>query len=153
MLIFKSTWRGLAAGAFGLAMFAAGYSLPALYDRITAADGPVLVHFSEGLEHGISIEPSRSTMRVAARGEVASVLYTLTNTTDRRIDGQAVPVYAPEAAAPWFKKIQCFCFGPMSLEAGETRQFPVVFQLDPALPAQIQAMTLAYQFFPLTGAR
>ena len=134
-------------------MFAAGYSLPAGLHWITAADGPVLVHFSDGLEHGISIEPSRASMRVAARGEPASVLYTLTNTTDRRIDGQAVPVYAPESASAWFKKIQCFCFGPMSLEAGETRQFPVVFQLDRALPAQIQEMTLAYQFFPLTGAR
>lgn len=153
MLIFKSRGRGLAVWAFGLAMFAAGFSLPALYDRITAADGPVLVHFSEGLAHGISIEPSLSVMRVAARGEVASVLYTLTNTTDRRISGQAVPVYAPQSASAWFKKIQCFCFGPMSLEAGETRQFPVVFQLDRGLPSQIQEMTLAYQFFPLTGAR
>ena len=153
MPIFKSGWRGLAVGAFGLAMFVAGYSLPALYDRITAADGPVLVHFSEGLEHGISIEPSLPVMRVAARGEPASVLYTLRNTTDRRIDGQAVPIYAPESASAWFKKIQCFCFGPMSLEAGETRQFPVVFQLDRNLPAHVLEMTLAYQFFPLTGAR
>jgi serine/threonine protein kinase len=38
------------------------------------------------------------------------------------------------------------------LAAGETRRFPVVFFVDPELPADVKTITLSYTFFEVAGA-
>lgn len=156
MPAFTPWLRGFGAGLLGLGLFAAGYALPPLYDHLTAhapRTAPITIRFTASEGGGVSIRPSQAHINLPALGEPASVHYTLTNNTDQRINGQAVPVYAPDAAAPWFHKIQCFCFGPMSLEAGETKRFPVVFQIDPQLPEGVEDITLSYQFFPLAASK
>ena len=42
--------------------------------------------------------------------------------------------------------------GPILLQPGERREMPVVFVVDPALPADIPAVTLSYTFFEVEGA-
>ena len=49
-------------------------------------------------------------------------------------------------------KIECFCFTQQTLAAGETRQMPVVFVIDPALPKDVSTITLSYTFFEVEGA-
>jgi cytochrome c oxidase assembly protein subunit 11 len=85
-------------------------------------------------------------------GELVQVTYDLTNLETRAMVGQAIPSYAPMQSAAHFQKLECFCFQQQTLAAGETRQFPVVFFIDPALPADVQIITLSYTFFEVAGA-
>jgi len=80
-------------------------------------------------------------------GELVTVEYELVNTLDREVQGQAIPSYAPQAAAQWLRKLECFCFKQQSLGPNERRTFPVVFVLDPKMPAEVATITLSYTFF------
>jgi cytochrome c oxidase assembly protein subunit 11 len=61
--------------------------------------------------------------------------------------GQAVPSVAPNVASIYFSKTECFCFTEQKLAAGETREMPVRFVVDPALPDTISTLTLSYTFY------
>jgi cytochrome c oxidase assembly protein subunit 11 len=61
--------------------------------------------------------------------------------------GLAVPSYGPARAAAFFNKIECFCFTPQTLAAGESRRMPVLFVLDPAMDRDVHTVTLSYTFF------
>jgi cytochrome c oxidase assembly protein subunit 11 len=80
-------------------------------------------------------------------GELVTVIYEIKNNESRDLAGQAIPSYAPKQSAPHFKKLECFCFEQQALKAGETREFPVVFVIDPQLPDGIRNITLSYTFF------
>jgi cytochrome c oxidase assembly protein subunit 11 len=75
-------------------------------------------------------------------GELVQVVYEVVNTTGRAVTGQAIPSYAPRNAAQYFRKLDCFCFTTQTLAAGERREMPVVFVIDPKLPDDIPAITL-----------
>ncbi len=97
-------------------------------------------------------KPEKASVQVHP-GELVTVVYELVNTTAQDIAGQAIPSYAPAVAAQYFLKVECFCFKQQSLAAGETRQFPVVFVVDPKLPPDVTTITLSYTFFDIgTGA-
>jgi len=85
-------------------------------------------------------------------GEMVQVLYEVENQTDRDITGQAIPSYGPQLAAQFVKKIECFCFTGQTLKAREKRQMPVMLVLDPALPRDVNTVTLSYTFFVMPGA-
>jgi cytochrome c oxidase assembly protein subunit 11 len=82
-------------------------------------------------------------------GELVTVIYEIENTLDRTVSGQAIPSYAPKQSASHFKKLECFCFEQQDLAAGQTREFPVVFVIDPELPDGIRNITLSYTFFEI----
>ena len=84
-------------------------------------------------------------------GELAQVEYEITNTQPRAMTGQAIPSYAPGTAAQYFRKLDCFCFTSQALKAGEVRRMPVVFVVDPELPADVHSITLSYTFFEVPG--
>ena len=63
------------------------------------------------------------------------------------IDGNAVPSVAPNTAAKYFNKTECFCFTQQTLAPGETRRMPVRFVVDPRLPPEVTVLTLGYTFF------
>ncbi len=84
-------------------------------------------------------------------GALTHVTYEVVNTTNRPIMGQAIPSYAPQHAAQYFRKLDCFCFQKQTLAAGETRRMPVVFVVDPALPKEVGTITLSYTFFEVEG--
>jgi len=79
-------------------------------------------------------------------------LFEITNTTNRPMTGQAIPSYGPPVAAQYFRKLECFCFAKQTLAAGERRQMPVVFVVDPKLPRDVATITLSYTFFEVEGA-
>jgi cytochrome c oxidase assembly protein subunit 11 len=84
-------------------------------------------------------------------GEVTQVVYEIRNTLDRPVTGQAIPSYGPQRAAQYLKKLECFCFQSQTLAPGEVRRMPVVFVLDPALPVDVNTVTLSYTFFEVAG--
>jgi len=86
-------------------------------------------------------------------GELTQVVYEVENTSDRPMTGQAIPSYGPRRAAEYFKKLECFCFTKQSFAPHEKRRMPVVFVVDPKLPADVATITLSYTFFEVEGNR
>mgnify|MGYP001073478319 FL=1 len=91
-------------------------------------------------------KPAQRSIKVHP-GQLVQVDYEVTNTSDKDIIGQAVPSYGPARAAQFFKKIECFCFTPQKLAAGESRRMPVLLVLDPGLEKDVHTVTLSYTFF------
>jgi cytochrome c oxidase assembly protein subunit 11 len=58
-----------------------------------------------------------------------------------------VPSVAPARASGFFNKTECFCFTAQTLKAGEVRDMPVRFIVDPNLPEDVKTITLSYTFF------
>jgi cytochrome c oxidase assembly protein subunit 11 len=80
-------------------------------------------------------------------GEVSEAWFTATNDAGEALVGQAVPSVAPAAASMYFNKTECFCFTEQMLHAHESREMPVRFVVDPALPPDVKTLTLAYTFY------
>ena len=80
-------------------------------------------------------------------GEVTEVHYFARNRTGSQVTGQAVPSVAPGQAAKYFNKTECFCFTRQTLQAGESKEMPVRFMVDPALPEDVVRVSLSYTFF------
>ena len=93
-----------------------------------------------------TFEPEQKSMRVQV-GRQYEALYAARNTSDRPIVGNAVPPVAPAKASAYFNKTECFCFTEQLLAAGESRDMPVRFIVDPDLPAAVKTLTLSYTFF------
>ncbi len=83
-------------------------------------------------------------------GAMATVNYRVTNTLPYATTGRAVPSFAPLEAGLYFNKLECFCFSNQTLQAGETRNMPVTFFVDPKLPKDLAAIALSYTFFNVT---
>lgn len=85
-------------------------------------------------------------------GETALAFYKAKNPTKRDIVGMATYSVVPEKAAPYFSKIQCFCFEEQKLSAGEEVDMPVFFFIDPdfafdPLMRNVDDIILNYTFF------
>ena len=116
-----------------------------------AAEGEerwVTVQFDGGVNSKLPWEfhPNQLTMKVQP-GEQYETTYLARNTSDRDIVGSAVPSVAPARASGYFSKTECFCFTAQTLLAGEARDMPVRFIVDPALPDDVNTITLSYTFF------
>ncbi|MGM9483798.1 cytochrome c oxidase assembly protein [Roseateles sp. NT4] len=84
-------------------------------------------------------------------GELTQVMYEFKNIQDRTMAAQAIPSYAPMQASAHFNKLECFCFNEYTLKPGESKQWPVVFVIDPKLPKDVKTITLSYTFFEVAG--
>ena len=93
-------------------------------------------------------KPAVIKMRVHP-GELYQTSYSAENLSGRSLLGQAVPSVAPGQAAEYFQKIECFCFARQAFGPGESKDMPLVFRIDPKLPADISTLTLSYTFFKL----
>ena len=165
----KRTLAMLLAGV-ALVMFGFGYGLVPLYNvmcRLTrqndigAADQvkntqvdksrSVTVEFDTNT-HDIpwQFKALQNSMKVHP-GEMAQAMFEVHNDKNFAISGQAIASYGPAYAAQYFKKIECFCFTRQTLGPGETRRMPVVFFVDPALPREVNTITLSYTFFEIEG--
>lgn len=154
-------------------MFGFGYALIPLYRQIcevlginvlTQKDGTVRFDGNAQVDRGRSVtvefdanahgpwrfRPVARSMTVHP-GELATVIYEVVNTQARTVQAQAIPSYAPNSAAPHFKKVECFCFQQQTLKPHEARQMPVAFFIDPALPKDVKTITLSYTFFEIAG--
>jgi cytochrome c oxidase assembly protein subunit 11 len=90
--------------------------------------------------------PNQASMQVHP-GELNSATYWAKNESNRPIVGNAAPSISPNTASGYFNKTECFCFTQQLLQAGEARQMPVRFIVDPALPADVKTITLSYTFY------
>ena len=108
----------------------------------------VTVQFDGGVNSKLpwKFAPEQQSMRVQV-GRQYQALYYARNTSDRGIVGNAVPSVAPARASGYFSKTECFCFTAQTLAAGESRDMPVRFIVDPALPAGVKTITLSYTFY------
>lgn len=159
----------LKLSAIALGSFAFGFALVPLYDVLCEVTGygnrKALVQRSEAaeqpdLQRTITVEFLADVPGVGTwefRPEVREMevhpgkLYTTTfvarNLTGQATVAQAVPNVAPSRAAGFFHKTECFCFTPQRFEADEERAMPVRFVIDPALPRNMDRITLAYTFY------
>ncbi|KAB7629136.1 cytochrome c oxidase assembly protein [Stenotrophomonas rhizophila] len=108
----------------------------------------VRVEFDGGVNSKLpwAFHPEQLTMDVVP-GELNEALYYARNDSDRALVGSAVPSVAPAKASGYFSKTECFCFTAQTLQAGEKRDMPVRFIVDPDLPANITTITLSYTFY------
>jgi cytochrome c oxidase assembly protein subunit 11 len=122
-----------------------------------AVAGQVGVRFDANVHPGLPwrFEPEQTTVRVKP-GARTQIFYRAQNLSAKTITGQAVFNVSPDQVGKYFKKIQCFCFTEQTLKAGETKDMPVVFFVDPAIKQDpdtedIDEITLSYTFYP-TGS-
>ena len=159
-------------------MFGFGYGLVPLYRAICEKLGINVLSLSERTVNGSkSTAPSNSQIdrsrtitvefdanargpwdfKPAVRsievhpGELTTVMYEFRNVQNRGMSAQAIPSYAPQQAMAHFNKIECFCFNEYQLQPGESKQWPVVFYIDPKLPKDVRTITLSYTFFEVGG--
>lgn len=85
-------------------------------------------------------------------GDNALAVYQATNKTEKPVIGVATYNVTPAAVAPYFVKVQCFCFEHQRLGPHETVDMPVLFYLDPEVVDDpvlhdLSTITLSYTFF------
>ena len=112
------------------------------------SDRLVTVQFDGGVNSKLpwEFEPSQLTKQVRP-GQQYETSYRAHNTSDRTIVGSAVPSVAPARASGYFSKTECFCFTAQTMHAGESRDMPVRFIVDPNLPDDVKTVTLSYTFY------
>ncbi|HEX3847390.1 MAG TPA: cytochrome c oxidase assembly protein [Steroidobacteraceae bacterium] len=93
--------------------------------------------------------PKVASMRVHP-GKLYDAAFYAKNLTGQASVAQAVPSISPNGSAKYFHKTECFCFSTQKFAAGEGRDLPVRFIVDPGLPGDVDRLTLAYTFYDLT---
>ena len=118
-------------------------------------DKTVDIRFDANVAPGLAwrFEPVHTTMQVRI-GENTLAFYRATNLSDRPLRGTATYNVLPEQTAPFFNKLECFCFKEQLLQPGETLEMPVSFFIDPQIVGDKDAravthITLSYTFYPV----
>ncbi len=160
----------LSLSATTLVMLGLGFASKPLYDtfcRVTGYGGTtrvaeqmsevvtereIKVRFDANVASnlGWTFKPDEVAMTVKL-GQNALAYYTATNDTKYPIVGTASYNVSPIKAAPYFSKLECFCFTEQRLEPGETVTMPVLFFVDPEMENdkrldEIKTITLSYTF-------
>jgi len=158
-----------------LFMFAFGFMLVPLYDvicEVTGLNGKTAGQYEGELTSEKSEKSRQITMQFVvnknanlpwdfapdvaqmtlATGERKQTTFGVTNTYDHAVIAQAVPSVSPFEAAEYLHKIECFCFEQQPLEAGEHKDMPLVFFVDPDMPEHITKLTLSYTLFDVTNS-
>ena len=152
------------------AMFGFGYALVPLYNvfcEVTGINGKtgrlseaqaaalrpdetreITVEFVTNVNAGLpwDFAPKVATVKVHP-GVVTAVEFDVANRSTRDMVGQAIPSVAPQTAARYFSKTECFCFTQQPLAAKAQKTMPVRFIVDPKLPHDVDRITLSYTFF------
>jgi cytochrome c oxidase assembly protein subunit 11 len=122
-------------------------------DRVVART--ITVRFDANVTGGLpwKFEPERNSIDLKI-GEVATVLFKVTNESARDTAGEAAFNVSPPTVGSYFDKINCFCFTTQHLKAGERRDMAVVFFVDPALVADheqddLNTITVSYTMYPV----
>jgi cytochrome c oxidase assembly protein subunit 11 len=93
--------------------------------------------------------PNVASMKIHP-GKLYDAVFYAKNLTSVASVAQAVPSISPTGTARYFHKTECFCFSPQKFGAGEGRELPVRFIVDPGLPATVDKLTLAYTIYDTT---
>lgn len=108
--------------------------------QFTASNNAGMSWTFEPMVHQVDVHP----------GELTEIRYFARNPSASRMVAQAVPSVSPMKAADYLRKTECFCFTQQVLEAGAAIEMPVLFYVDPALPADVSKLTLSYTLFDVT---
>ncbi|GMR17141.1 MAG: cytochrome c oxidase assembly protein [Gammaproteobacteria bacterium] len=152
------------------AMFVFGFALVPLYDAFCEVTGlggktnrtAAVVEEAPDLERTVRLEFVTTVNEYAPwefraavsdmsihPGKLYQATFIARNLSDRQKLAQAVPSVAPQQAAKYLRKIECFCFTTQEFAANEQRELPVRFIIDPELPDYVDTITLSYTFFDL----
>ncbi len=157
-----------------IAMFGFGYLMVPIYDifcDITGLNGKtgsistaevrqldvdeerlVKVEFISALNQAApwAFGPAVKSMMVSP-GKPYQTHYIATNQLNQVMIGQAVPSVAPNVAASYFNKTECFCFTQQEFQANEEKHMPLTFVVDSGLPEDVTTVTLSYTFFDVNS--
>jgi cytochrome c oxidase assembly protein subunit 11 len=152
--------------------FAFGFALVPLYDVIceaagirvnetpsraaetAAADRSVALEFVSILAPGGEWELVPESREIVVQpGKLHEARFLVRSRASVPVVGQAIPSVAPAYTARYLQKTECFCFTPQEFGPAQEREFTVRFVLDPALPPQVDRMTLAYSMYTVPGQR
>ena len=161
---------GMILTGLALAMLCLGFASKPLYDtfcRVTGYGGTtrvaenasttvlerkITVRFDANTRSDLywSFKPEQVSMQVNI-GQNVLAFYTAKNNSDEVLVGTASYNVSPIKAAPYFSKLECFCFTEQRLEPGETVRMPVLFFVDPLIAEderldEIKTITLSYTF-------
>lgn len=155
------------------AMFAFGFALVPLYDVLCditglngrsstsfAASGPtaaidtsrtvtveIVTTVNSGAQWGF--RPKTAKLQLHP-GEFVTATVIAENLVAEGKVIQAVPSVLPWNAGRHLHKTACFCFDRQPFDANQSREMPVVFTVDPELPAEVDTITLSYTLFEIT---
>ncbi|GAB5374283.1 MAG: hypothetical protein AcusKO_07450 [Acuticoccus sp.] len=142
-------WFCRVTGFDGTPSIATVDALPGIEPR----EREVTVMFDANVAPGLPwrFKPLQRTVKVRV-GELAEVRYVVENLSDEDTVGRSTYNVTPYQGGGYFTKIDCFCFSAQPLAAGETREMPVVFYVDPSFDDDENAdgvshLTLSYTFF------
>lgn len=168
-MMFTRTGRlallSLAAGAAAAGLAYASILFYQASDSRSTSGGPVpdyqvSVTFTASVGFGMPwvFDGPRKAIQLPL-AQQARVFFTAMNPSAEPVLGSAVFNVVPQAATPYFKKVQCFCFTEQLLMPGEHKQMPVAFMIDPAIAhdpktKDVREIFASYTFFNLgTEAR
>lgn len=161
-------------GLAGVVVAMLGLSLwsPTLYRLFCQATGFAGTPKTENVTHATRTTATEVTVRFDANvnsalpwrflpeqhqvraklGEEVLIHYTAENPSDKPLTGTATFNVVPEKAAPYFSKLECFCFTEQTLAPGQSVSMPVVFYVDPGLADDpttddVTTITLSYTFY------
>ncbi len=149
--IYRSICEALGINVLSLSEL--GTSANAIaFDKNTQVDlsRTITIEFDANAHGPWDFKPAQRSVDVHP-GELTTVMYEFKNVQNRTMAAQAIPSYAPMQAMPYFNKLECFCFNEYTLKPGESKQWPVVFVIDPKLSKDVKTITLSYTFFEVGG--
>lgn len=115
------------------------------------------VFFDSNVDKDLNWEfrPEQHEVKVKV-GQPTQVYYYAKNLSDKTVVARAVYNVTPYQLAPFFYKIQCFCFTSEKLKPGESARMPLVFFIDKDAAkdqsaAGFDEVTLSYTFYKQDG--
>ncbi|KAH7341574.1 cytochrome c oxidase assembly protein CtaG/Cox11-domain-containing protein [Rhizoctonia solani] len=113
----------------------------------------IKVHFNADTATALpwQFQPQQRFVNVLP-GETSLAFYKAKNTSKDDIIGIATYNVTPAKVAPYFAKVECFCFEEQKLIAGEEVDMPLLFFIDrdiveDPLMADVDDVVLSYTFF------
>ena len=158
-------------GAVAFAMVGASFAAIPLYRVFCAVTGyggtpqigpeaapgatarTITVRFDADVSPGLPwhFTPEQERVRLPL-GQQRVAFYSARNDAAEPVTGIALYNVTPDKVGKYFHKTACFCFDQQTLAAGEQKQFPLSFWVDPEIAkdpntSDIHTITLSYTFF------
>lgn len=125
----------------------------ALEESKTKTSRKITVRFNADVNRGFpwKFHPLQAEQTLYI-GENGLAFYQFQNLSSTPLIGIATYNVTPDKAAPYFNKVECFCFDFQKLEGGEMLEMPVQYYIDPAFNEDpnlkdVHTITLSYTFF------
>jgi len=124
-------------------------------ERLVPVEGArrIKVHFNADKSDQLpwTFTPQQKFVTVLP-GETSLAFYRAKNTSNKDIIGIATYNVTPDRVAPYFSKVECFCFEEQKLLAGEEVDMPLLFFIDKDILddpscSRLDDVVLSYTFF------